>query len=158
LRKIDLYLLLKSRRRDRIHRTETAHNALTRLATFIVAIVSILVVAGLLIAGASFARFSRDLPSIETLPLLMDREKGELLQPTRVLDRSGEVTLFTYEEEGIQRKFLPIDPQMEEFISPQLVRAVTVIYDPDFWSNPGYRLKAGLNPEPQTLAENWSAT
>ena len=153
MRKIDLYLLLKSRRRDRIHRTETAHNALTQLATFIVAIVSILVVAGFLIAGASFARFSRDLPSIEILPLLMDREKGELLQPTRVLDRSGEVTLFTYEEKGIQRKFLPIDPQMEEFISPQLVRAVTVVYDPDFWSNPGYRLKAGLNPEPQTLAE-----
>lgn len=153
MRKIDLYLLLKSRRRDRTQRSEAARNALNRSATFIVAIVSIFIVVGLFFTGASFARFSRDLPSIETLPLLMDRERGELLQPTRVLDRSGEVTLFTYEEEGIQRKFLPIDPQKDEFISPQLVRAVTVVYDPDFWSNPGYRLKAGLNSEPQTLAE-----
>ena len=118
-----------------------------------ITVISIFIVAGLFVAGFTFARFSRDLPSIEILPLLMDRENGELLRPTRVLDRSAEVTLFTYEETGIARKFLPIDPQAEEFINPQLIRAVTAIYDPDFWSNPGYRLKAGLNPEPQTLAE-----
>jgi len=134
-------------------RSLQARQTLNGVAAAIVAVLSILIVAGLFFAGYAFARFSSDLPSIETLPVLMDRENGELRTPTRVVDRSGEITLFTYEEEGITRKFLPIDPQAGEFISPQLVRAVTSVYDPDFWSNPGYRLRAGLNPEPQTLAE-----
>lgn len=118
-----------------------------------VGLVSISLVAMILFAGLSFARFSRDLPSIDLLPVLMDRESGELLQPTRVLDRTGGVTLFTYQDEGVPREFLSIDPQAGEFISPQLVRAVTAVFDPTFWTNPGYEIKQWNNPEPQTIAE-----
>lgn len=153
MRKIDLYLLLKSRKNTRFAPARKARGVLSKLTTALVALFSLLLILTLFTAGYLFASFSRDLPSIETLPVLMDREQGELLNPTRVVDRSGEVTLYTYEEPDAPRRFLSIDPQEQEFISPQLVRAATAVYDPDFWSNPGYRLDAGLNPEPQTIAE-----
>jgi len=153
VRKIDLYLLLKSRENTRTAPAKTARGVVSGLTTALVALISLVLVLSLFIFGYLFTSFSRDLPSIETLPALLDREQGELLTATRVVDRSGEVTLYTYEEPAAPRKFLSIDPQEQEFISPQLVRAATAVYDPDFWSNPGYRLESGLNPEPQTIAE-----
>lgn len=153
MRQLDLYLLLKNRKRARQNRQVRVNRALGGLARAVVATLSILMVGSLLFGAISFARFSRDLPSIEILPVLMDRENGELLQPTRVLDRSGEITLFTYQDEEIERKFLSIDPLAGEFISPQLVRSVTATFDPAFWTSPGYQLKEWRNPEPQTIAE-----
>lgn len=153
MRKIDLYLLLRSRQHSRSRSSRNASRTINGLTAAFVAVFSVLLMTALFLSGYLFARFSRDLPSTEMLPVLMDRERGELLTPTRVVDRSGETILYTYDEEGIPRKFMSIDPQAQEFISPQLVRAVTSVYDPDFWSNPGYRLEAGLNPEPQTIAE-----
>jgi membrane peptidoglycan carboxypeptidase len=153
VRKIDLYLLLKSRENTRTAPAKTARGVVSGLTTALLALISLVLVLSLFIFGYLFTSFSRDLPSIETLPALLDRERGELLTATRVVDRSGEVTLYTYEEPAAPRKFLSIDPQEQEFFSPQLVRAATAVYDPDFWSNPGYRLESGLNPEPQTIAE-----
>lgn len=153
MRQLDLYLLLKKRKRVRQSRQLRVDRTLGRLARAVVASLSILMVGSILFAAISFARFSRDLPSIEILPVLMNRENGELLQPTRVLDRSGEITLFTYRDEEIERKFLTIDPMAGEFISPQLVRAVTATFDPAFWTGPGYQLKEWRNPEPRTIAE-----
>lgn len=152
MRRIDLYLLLKNRKRSLITDSAREHRALSRVVAVFGAVFSILFVTGLFIVGFTLARINHDLPSIETLPVLMDRVNGELLIPTRMVDRNGEVILFAYEE-GISRKFLPIDPQADEFINPQLIRTVTAIYDPDFWSHPGYQIEAAFNPEPLTLAE-----
>lgn len=153
MRRLDLYLLLKARQRSRQNRLANVEHNLHRFAYAVVAILSILVVLSILVGALSFAHFSRNLPSIEILPVLMDREDGELLQPTQVLDRHGETTLFTYQDAGIQRKFLPIDPLTAEHTSPQLVRAVIATFDPTFWTNPGYQLKEWQNPEPKTIAE-----
>ena len=153
MRKIDLYLLLKNRRLSRQTRSARTDRSLGWVVRSVVAVVSILVIGLLAIAGYSFTRFARDLPSIEILPVLLDKENGELLQPTRMLDRSGEVTLFTYQDENIERKFLSIDPLQEEHISPQLIRSVTATFDPTFWTNPGYSLKQWNSLEPQTIAE-----
>ncbi len=153
MRKTSLYLLLKNRKLSRQSRSARLNRSLGWTARALTAALSLLVVAILLLAGYSYARVARDLPSIETLPVLLNRESGELLQPTRLFDRSGVVTLFTYQDEGIERQFLPINPDADEFISPQLVRSVTAVYDPTFWSNPGYSLKHWKSPEPMTIAE-----
>lgn len=116
-------------------------------------IVVFLFVCGLLFASISFAQFTRDLPSIEILPVLMDPKQGELLQPTRVMDRSGTITLFTYQEDERERSFLPIDPFAANAISPQLIRTVIASFDSSFWTNPGYDLKHWNEPDPKTLAE-----
>lgn len=153
MRKTSLYLLLKNRKLSRQSRSDRVNRSLGWTARALTAVISLLLVTSLLLAGYAYARVARDLPSIDTLPVLLDRENGELLQPTRLYDRSGVVTLFTYQDDGIQRRFLPINPAEDEFISPQLVRSVTAVYDPTFWSNPGYSLKHWNSPEPMTIAE-----
>ena len=153
MRQLELYLLLKNRKRARLQRQLRNERALGGLARAVVATFAILIIGSLLTGAFAYARFSRDLPSIQVLPLLMDRQAGELLQPTRVLDRSGEITLFTYQDEERERRFLSIDPMADEFISPQLVRAVIAAFDPTFWTSPGYQLKEWRDPEPRTIAE-----
>ena len=153
MRQLELYLLLKNRKRARLQRQLRNERALGGLARAVVATLAIIMVGSLMAGAFAYARFSRDLPSIQVLPLLMDRQAGELLQPTRVLDRSGEITLFTYQDEERERRFLSIDPMADEFISPQLVRAVIAAFDPTFWTSPGYQLKEWRDPEPRTIAE-----
>lgn len=117
------------------------------------AVLALVLLAALFIAGITYARIAVDLPSIEVLPVLLDPAEGELLQPTRLTDRTGSVTLTVLENPGIERMFLPVNPDSPQHLSPQLVRAVVARVDPTFWSNPGYVLKELKNPQPQTIAE-----
>lgn len=103
--------------------------------------------------GALFAELTRDLPSLELLPVMLDRENGQLLQPTRLYDRSGQILLATLENPGETRRFLSIDPQQAEFFSPQLLQVVLNLYDPSFWQHPGFAYWDLANPQPLTLAE-----
>ena len=153
MRKTSLYLLLKNRKLSRQSRAARVNRSLGWTARALTAGVSLVVLAALLAAGYFYTLVARNLPSIEILPILMDRENGELLQPTRLYDRAGVVTLFTFQDEEIERKFLPVNPDNEEFISPQLVRGAITALDPTFWSNPGYLLKDWKSNEPSTIAE-----
>lgn len=153
MRKTSLYLLLKRRNLSRQSRSARRNRSLGWAARALTSALALLLIAILLLAGYAYARVAQDLPSIETLPTLLNREEGELLQPTRLYDRSGVVTLFTYQEEGIERKFLSINPDEKVFISPQLVRSVIAAYDPTFWSNPGYSLTHWSSLKPETIAE-----
>ncbi|MEN6528913.1 MAG: transglycosylase domain-containing protein [Anaerolineaceae bacterium] len=153
MRKIDLYLLLKYRARSRQVSATRLNNIWRGVGKTILTLVVCLFICGLLFASFSFARFTRDLPSIEILPVLMDPKQGELLQPTRMVDRSGATTLFTYQEDDRERSFLPIDPLAANAISPQLIRTVIDSIDSTFWSNPGYDLKNWNEPAPRTITE-----
>ncbi len=153
MRKTSLYLLLKNRKLSRQGRSVRVNRSLGWAARAVTATLALLGIAVLLLAGYSYARVARDLPSIEILPVLLDRDNGELLQPTKILDRDGEVTLFTYQDEGVERKFLSINPDEEDYISPQLIRSVTATFDPTFWTNQGYNLRQWKMPEPTTIAE-----
>lgn len=153
MRKTSLYLLLKNRKLSRQSRSARINRTLGWTGRTLTAVLSLLIMAALLLIAYFYTRVARDLPSIETLPVLLDRENGELLQPTRLYDRDGVITLFTYQDEGIERKFLPINPDNEAFISPQLVRSAITAFDPTFWSNPGYSLRSWKSLEPMTIAE-----
>ncbi len=104
-------------------------------------------------AGWFYAQVTADLPSLEVLPVLLNPVDGELLQPTTITDRSGEMTLYALENPGVQRAYLAVNPEKPDHFSPQLLRAVIAKLDPTFWENPGYTLKDWRNPEPSTIAE-----
>jgi membrane peptidoglycan carboxypeptidase len=153
VRKADLFLLLKSRHKDQDARTKKGIKVLTSGAKFALAVLALALLALLFIAGSTYARFAVNLPSIEVLPILLDPVNGELLQPTRLADRTGTVTYATLANPGIDRVFLSVNPDDPNHFSPQLVRAVVAKLDPTFWENPGYSLKELQNPKPQTIAE-----
>lgn len=117
------------------------------------AVASLLLISLLLIGSSLYVNLSADLPSLERLPILLNAKDGLLLQPTRLYDRSGLHVLYTFENTGIQRRFLSADLNQADHFSPQLIHAVISIVEPSFWSQPGFSLPALLHPQPQTLTE-----
>lgn len=153
LRKTDLYLLLKKRRNNKYLAT-LRKTAFTRsLGMGVLSVVLILAAGAMLVGGILFARVMADLPSLEELPVLLNPVDGELLQPTRITDRTGQTTLYSFDNPGIERRYLAVNPEKSDHFSPQLIRAVVSKLDATFWENPGYSLEDWRNPEPATIAE-----
>lgn len=104
-------------------------------------------------AAVFYSNLTTNLPSIAALPALLDSIDGQLLQPTRLYDRTGQHLLLTLENPGIDRRYLPLDPALPDHFSPQLIQATQSILQPDFWRSPGFSFSHMLNPAPKTITE-----
>jgi membrane carboxypeptidase/penicillin-binding protein len=69
------------------------------------------------------------------------------------MDKSNENEIYRLEEAGIQRRFLPLDPNQHEFISPYVVQLSVAVYEPYFWSSPGYNRNLLSTDSVRTIAE-----
>lgn len=106
-----------------------------------------------IIHSLAYARLTADLPSLNAIPAQLDSINGQLLQPTRFYDRTGEHVLLSLENPGILRRYLPLDPQLPDHLSPQLVQATLSLVEPFFWSSPGFAFDSLLDEKPHTIAE-----
>jgi membrane carboxypeptidase/penicillin-binding protein len=108
-----------------------------------------LVLAALILLGAfAYADVTRDLPSVEILPRLLNPPDGLLLQPTRIYDRTGEHTLFTFApDENVPRRYIPINEQNPQHISAHLIDSVIAVTDLHFWSHSGFTMQGLENPD-----------
>lgn len=118
-----------------------------------------LLLASILIAAPmAYAEIIQDLPSLETLPLLLEPPNGLLLHPTQIFDRTGEFVLQTVQNPVLEeRRYLPIstnaNSSTQEMISPVLVDATVTIVDPSFWDDPGFSFEDINNPQATTVAQ-----
>lgn len=126
---------------------------LQRIGLAIAILLSLGMVITGIVAGFAYTNLTSDLPSIEMLPIMLDSEEGQLLQPTRFYNRSGTHLLYTLDNPGITRQFFHLDPALANSFSPYLTETVIGFYQPDFWESPGYSLKQLTDPQPQTIAE-----
>ncbi len=116
--------------------------------------VLLIVLAGALLAGGLFySSITKDLPTLDQMPILLNPMDGELLQPTSITDRSGQIVLLTLSNPSIERKYLAVNPEIKDHFSPQLLRVVVAQLEPDFWQSKGYSLKNWKDPQPVTIAE-----
>ncbi len=145
--------LVNRRQHRQTHRQKSASQRLKRSALGCGALFSLALVLAVVAFGVLFASLTVNLPSLATLPVLLDAHTGQLLQPTLLYDRSGLHPLYALENPGISRHYLPLDPNLPEHLSPQLVHATVALLDPSFWQNPGFAWRSLSNPEPVTLAE-----
>lgn len=101
---------------------------------------------------------TRDLPSLEAIPSLLDPSNGALLQPTRLYDRSGEHLLLELANpSATDRHYLRVATQAgkeAETFSQALVAATIATVDPTFWDNPGYSLQGLREGTHLTLAQH----
>jgi len=133
------------RRRDRRESARRGVQARTRrIALGFGFVLSILL--ALLFFGTAvyYAELTRDLPSVQTLPGLLNPPDGLLLQPTHIYDRSGEHILKTFAPNESPRRYIPLDPSNPQHLPDSLVQATLAMADPTFWEHSGYTL-AGLN-------------
>ncbi|MBI5943903.1 MAG: transglycosylase domain-containing protein [Chloroflexi bacterium] len=145
---------LRARRERRLAKQRTASNR-TRGALLTVGMLLSILLAALIILGAfAYADITRDLPSVEILPRLLNPPAGILSQPTRIFDRSGQQLLFTFAPAETSRRYIPINEQNPQHIPENLVNAVIAVTDPKFWSHSGYAIQDYNNPEShQTIAQ-----
>ncbi len=102
---------------------------------------SALVVALVLTATLTYATLTRGLPPIGQIGVLLNPQDGQLLQPTRFYDRTGQHLIDTLSPTDSNRTFIPFDrfPQ-------SLVDATLAVIQPDFWASPGYTLQHWQDP------------
>src|SRR5688572_6466201 len=97
--------ILRARRDRRLPR-QRASESRRRNAFHTVGMILSLSIAALIIAPAfAYVNLTRDLPSAEILPILLNPPDGLLLQPTRIYDRTGENLLFTFAPNDSQRRY-----------------------------------------------------
>ena len=129
------------------HRNKEQHNPLIRSGLGCGLLVSLLGVILTLVGFWFYADITQDLPSVDVIPSLLEPPDGTLLQPTRLFDRTHQHILLTLENPAaVNKQYLHVagdDQSGESQFSQNLIDATIAMYDPTFWSNPGY-LMAGL--------------
>jgi len=148
---LGLLLIRRHRHLNGQTRSLTAHArngfaSVTAILVFTVAAAAVLLV-------LAYANLTDSLPSTATLPSLLDPQSGLLLQPTRVYDRTGQTLIYSLENPGIGRRFIPLDPYNANGLSSALVNSAVAYLDPTFWQNPGFDIRSLGSPAPATIAE-----
>jgi membrane peptidoglycan carboxypeptidase len=117
------------------------------------AVILLGMVAGLVSLSLVFTILVKDIPSLDQLPVLLDAQDGQLMQPTRIYDRTGQKVISTLENPGVPRKYLSLDPNQPDHFSPELVRAAVGYLDADYWRSSGVALRSLTSPVPVTIPE-----
>ncbi|HLF75535.1 MAG TPA: transglycosylase domain-containing protein [Anaerolineales bacterium] len=146
--------ILRARRERRLAR-QRASQARTRSILLSAGMFLSLLTAALIIATAfAYVSLTRNLPSIEILPRLLNPPDGLLLEPTRIYDRDRENILFTFAPDDSPRRYIPLSSTNPQHLPKSLADAVIAVTDPGFWDHPGYTFNTITNYESHpTLAQ-----
>ena len=88
--------ILRSRRERRLSHMRKGEARLRSGLLTIGMLLSLFTAALIFASALLYADLTKDLPSVEVLPRLLNPPDGLLLQPTRVYDRTGEHLLVTF--------------------------------------------------------------
>lgn len=148
---LQVYELVKRRklRRAAARRSPAALALKTAAALFAAA--SVLAALLALAALPAYHWLTQDLPDVNAVPVLMDAQRGLLLQPSRLQERSGSQTLLELAPPGAPRQFVMLGQ------AATFEQALVASSDPGFWQHSG---NAWLHsqPVPHTLAERVAAS
>ena len=137
--------ILRARRERRLAR-QRVDETRRRTSLLTVGIIgSLLIAACILTSAISYVTLTRDFPSTQLLPALLNPPNGLLLQPTRIYDRTGEHILFTFAPNDSQRHYLPLSENNPQHLPKSLSDAVIAKTDPNFWDHPGFTLSTITN-------------
>ncbi len=135
--------ILRARRERRLAK-QRASDSRTRNTFLSAGMILSLITAALIITTAfTYVNLTRDLPSIEILPRLLNPPDGLLLQPTRIYDRTRENVLFTFAPASgaiLPRRYIPLSDTNPQHLPKSLTDAIIATSDPDFWNHAGYTL------------------
>jgi membrane peptidoglycan carboxypeptidase len=139
--------ILRARRERRLAR-QRIREARTRNSLLSAGMILSLFIAAFIVTTAfAYVSLTRDLPSIDILPQLLNPPEGLLLQPTRIYDRTGQNLLFTFSPNDSPRRYIPLGETNPQYLPKSLSDSVIATTDPDFWDHPGYTLTGITNYE-----------
>jgi membrane carboxypeptidase/penicillin-binding protein len=149
-----VYQIILARR----HRSEKEQgqvlNSLLRLSVAFISFVGSLLALAVIGLTGLFTILSKDLPSLEILPVLYNPPAGLILQPTQIYDRTGQHLVATLENPAAEdREYLAVAGAAPAHYPADLVAATVAAHDPEFWENSGYSLSGILTNDHPTLAQ-----
>jgi membrane carboxypeptidase/penicillin-binding protein len=101
----------------------------------------------------TYAQITRDLPSLERVPQLVEPPNGALLEPTRIVDRSEEHVLLTLQNPAIsEERYLSIQNDQGPQLPTTVISATIASVEPDFWTSTGFSLPGIFNRNSRTIA------
>jgi membrane carboxypeptidase/penicillin-binding protein len=142
--------ILRARRERRLEKQRKSSGRRRGILLGLGMILSPVLAVAIILGAFAYADVTRDLPSVEILPRLLNPPNGLLLEPTRVYDRTGSQVLFTFAPSAdakVSRRYFPINEQNPQHIPVSLVNAIVAVQDPGFWSHSGYSLQDYDDPE-----------
>ena len=146
--------ILRNRRERRLARQHLRETRTQNVLLVAGIFLSLIIASSILAAASTYINLTRDLPSVELLPALLNPPEGLLLQPTRIYDRTGQNLLFTFSTDDSTRRYIPLSETNPQHLSKFLGDALIARMDPDFWNHPGYSLAGLTDPEAHpTLAQ-----
>ncbi len=138
-------------------RVKEQHNPLMRIGLGFGILLCLVGVIGSLAGVWFYSNLTRDLPSIDTLPSLLEPPEGILLHPTRLFDRTHEHVISILENPAVTgKRYLSVDKEGQtspEQFSKYLIDATIVASDPGFWNHPGFTLAGWSDGTHPTLAQ-----
>lgn len=139
--------ILRARRERRLEQ-QNKRSAQTRgMIVSAGLLVSLVLAAAIIIGAFAYADITRELPSTEILPRLLNPPDGLLLQPTRIYDRTGLQLLATFAPNDSPRRYIPVNEQIPQHIPENLINAVIAVADPPFSTHFGYAIQGYDDPE-----------
>ncbi|MGB8983933.1 MAG: transglycosylase domain-containing protein [Anaerolineales bacterium] len=146
--------ILRARRERRLARQHASASRRRSGLLSLGILISLFLAACLLTTAFLYGNLTRDLPSIEILPQLLNPPDGLLLQPTRIYDRTGGNVLFTFAPNEAPRRYVPLGDTNPQHLPQSLANSVIAISDARFWRHAGYSFAGLTNPESHpTLAQ-----
>jgi membrane peptidoglycan carboxypeptidase len=140
-------LILRARRERRLAKQRANQYRMRNVFLSAGMILSLLAAVLILTTAFAYVSLTRDLPSIEILPHLLNPPDGLLLQPTRIYDRTGQKLLFTFSPNDSPRRYIPLSETNPQYLPKSLSDSAIAITDPDFWDHSGYTLTGITNYE-----------
>ena len=113
-------------------------------------LLSLIIAILILTTAFAYVNLTRNLPSTQILPALLNPPDGLLLQPTRIFDRTGDHVIFAFAPASgatLPRRYIPLSDTNPQFLPRSLADAVIAKTDPDFWSHAGYSFADLTNPD-----------
>lgn len=137
------------------HRRHSKYSGTGHQAGLIAVFFLSLPIAFIFIFGAlRYTDISRDLPSTQTLPVLLEPPTGAYLEPTRLYDSSGESTLFTLEHPLLEEhRYASYSIDGNSDIPQILVDALVANLDPHFWRHPGVPIEWPVDSQEPSIAQ-----
>ncbi|MBW8011222.1 MAG: hypothetical protein FVQ83_08285 [Chloroflexi bacterium] len=126
--------VIGQRRKRREKQSKTASKRFGRLGVILLTVLGVLAAVVVVPVALAYADLTQGLPSLDSLPLMLEPPTGYMLHPTRLYDRSGEQVILTLEHPAASEKnylFLYSLPQ-------SLIDATLAAADPTFWDHPGF--------------------
>ena len=146
--------ILRARRERRLARQRASETRTRNTLLSAGMALSFLIAVLIIVTAFTYVNLTRDLPSIQILPALLNPPDGLLLQPTRIFDRTGRNVIFTFAPNDSPRRYIPLSDTNPQHLPKSLVDAVIATTDPDFWNHPGYTPNTLTNSETHaTLAQ-----